>query len=269
MGTAVTESQKQVGRNEDEARAANEIVSVEGERSKILGHEALAVLCECGDRSCHAPLTMSVDDYEEIRSEPDHFAVLVGHELPDAERVVARRAEYLIVAKFGDAGRVAVAGDPRHHRTTCRIVVIDDIPEIRYLLKMLLAVEPSCIVVGEAGNGAEGIEVVDRTKPELVVLDLEMPTMDGWHALPHLRRVSPSTTIIVFSSTETDARIEKRLANLGADRIVRKGGDPSIIIEAIRDVATAGRDRQFHDEAPSGRQEDGGFPGAERRAELT
>lgn len=264
----MTESQKQIGRNEHEARAANEIVSVEGEQAKMLGHEALAVLCECGDRGCHLPLVMSVDDYEEIRSEPDHFAVLAGHEILDAERIIARRDEYLIVQKYGDAGKVATDGDPRHHLKTCRVVVIDDVPEIRYLLKMLLAVEPSCTIVGEAGNGAEGIEVVDRTKPELVVLDLEMPTMDGWHALPHLRRVSPSTHFIVFSSTETDARMEKRLTNLGADRMVRKGGDPSIIIEAIRDVALGGRDRTFAEDALDGRQDGSGFGGGERRANL-
>ncbi|MCW2955438.1 MAG: hypothetical protein JWO69_307, partial [Thermoleophilia bacterium] len=161
----MTESQKQVGQNEHEARAANEIVSVEGERDRVPGHGALAVLCECGDRECHLPLAMSVDDYEEIRSEPDYFAVLDGHEIPDAEHIVERRDDYLIVQKYGDAGRVATAGDPRNHLKTCRVVVIDDIPEIRYLLKMLLAVEPSCTVVGEASNGAEGIEVVDRTKP--------------------------------------------------------------------------------------------------------
>ncbi|MCW2949862.1 MAG: putative two-component system response regulator [Thermoleophilia bacterium] len=208
---------------------------------------------------------MSVDDYEEIRSEPDHFAVLVGHEILDAERVIAERESYLIVEKYGDAGRVATAGDPRNHLKTCRVVVIDDTPEIRYLLKMLLAIEPSCTVVGEAGNGAEGIDVVDQTKPELVVLDLEMPTMDGWHALPHLRRVSPTTHIIVFSSTETDARMEKRLRNLGADRIVKKGGDPNIIMDAIRDIALGGRDRTFDGGERAGRQADSRTDGPERR----
>jgi CheY-like chemotaxis protein len=265
----LSESQKQVGRNEDEARAANEIVSIKGEHARVLGHEALAVLCECGDRACHVPLTMSVDDYEEIRSEPDHFAVIDGHEILDAERVIARRDHYLIVQKYGDAGQVATDGDPRNHLKTCRIVIIDDTPEIRYLIKLLLAVEPSCTIVGEAENGAEGIEVVDRTKPELVVLDLEMPTMDGWHALPHLRRVSPSTHIIVFSSAEIDARRAKRLTNLGADRFVPKGGDPGVIISAIRDVSLAGRDRTFNDEALDGRQADSPFDGDERRIDPT
>lgn len=243
----MTERQKQVGRNENEARTANEVVSVTGEKARLQGHETLAVLCECGDSDCHEPVEMTVDEYEEIRSEPAHFAVLSGHEILDCERVLATHPGFLVVEKFGAAGEIAGASDPRHKLTTCRIVVVDDIPEIRYLLKMLLAIEPSCTVVGEAGNGAEAIEVVDALQPEVVVLDLEMPVMDGWHALPHLRRVSPTSNIIVFSSSEMDARLEKRLSNLGADRFVRKGGDPSIIMTAVREVALSGRDRQFPD----------------------
>lgn len=248
----MTERQKQVGRNENEARTANELVSVEGEQAHLAGHETLAVLCECGDETCHEPLTMNVDEYEAIRSEPAQFAVIAGHEIPDSESVVATHDHYLVVQKFGDAGTVANADDPRHKLKTCRVVVVDDIPEIRYLLKIVLAVEPTATVVGEASNGTEAIEVVESIQPEVVVLDLEMPVMDGWHALPHLRRVAPTTHIIVFSSTEIDARLEKRLTNLGADGFVRKGGDPSIIVGAIRDIALGGRDRRFADDQDVG-----------------
>lgn len=245
----MSERQKQVGRNENEARAANEVVSVEGEQSNLLGHDTLAVMCECGDRGCHEPIRMTVDEYEAIRDEPMQFAVVAGHEIPDCEKVMHTRDGYLIVEKFGDAGAIASASDPRLKLTTCRVVIVDDIPEIRFLLKMLLAVEPSCIVVGEARHGAEAIEVVDQTQPEVVILDLEMPVMDGWHALPHLRRLAPTTTIVVFSSTPMDARLEKRLMNLGADRVIPKGGDPSIIVDAVREIAQSGRDRQIADDA--------------------
>lgn len=244
----MSEREKQIGRTEDEARTANELVSVRGEHENLRGHEPLAVLCECGDRTCHGPVTMTVDEYEAIRAEPAHFAVLSGHEILDCERVLETHDHFLVVEKFGDAGRIAVAGDPRNSQTTCRVVVVDDIPEIRYLLKVLLAIEPSCTVVGEAGTGEEAIMVVTEQQPEVVVLDLEMPVMDGWHALPHLRRASPTSNIIVFSSTYIDGRLEKRLINLGADRFVRKGGDPTIIMNAIRDVALSGRDREFSDD---------------------
>jgi CheY-like chemotaxis protein len=261
----MTERQKQVGRNENEARAANEVVSVDGEQASIPGHGSLAVLCECGDTSCQMPLVMSVDEYEVVRSEPAHFAVLSGHEILDCERVVATHDGYLIVEKYGDAGDVASASDPRNHGTSCRVVIVDDVPEIRYLLKMLLAIEPSCTVVGEAGNGAEAIEAIDATQPEVVILDLEMPVMDGWHALPHIRRVSPSSHVIVFSSADVDARLEKRMSNLGASRFVRKGGDPSIIMDAIRDVALSGRDREFSDNDGGGRHHDEAADGPRTR----
>lgn len=155
---------------------------------------------------------------------------------------------YLIVEKFGDAGRIADEGDPRHHLKICRVVIADDLPEIRQLLKMLVATEPSCTIVGEARDGVEAIEVVEATQPEIVVLDLEMPTMDGWHALPQLRRVSPTSYLIVSSSTRIDARLEKRLTNLGADRFIPKGST-SLLMDAIRTIALGGRDRHFSDAA--------------------
>lgn len=243
----MTDSQKQIGHTENDARADNELVSVEGEIAKLVGGHALAVLCECGDATCHKPLVMSVDAYEHVRSHPSQFAVLPGHVMLSAENVVEDFGDYVIVEKYGDAGDVADAADPRNHLKTCRVVIVDDIPEIRYLLKMLLALEASCTVVGEASNGREALEVVQRTHPEVLVMDLEMPVMDGWHALPLVKRLSPTTHVIVFSSTAIDARLEKRLVNLGSDRIVKKGGDPTVLMQAIRDVALSGRDRSFAD----------------------
>lgn len=63
-----------------------------------------------------------------------------------------------------------------------------------------------------------------------------------------------------------DGRMLKRLTNLGADRLVRKGGDPSIVLEATHDVAGAGRNRTFAGDEPNGRCVDDEFDGAERRA---
>ena len=241
----MSERQKQVGRNENAARTSNEVVSVDGEQARLLGCDTLDVLCECGDSECHMPIKMTVDEYEHIRCHGAQFAVLPGHELLNCESVVETLDEYLIVEKYGDAAEVADAADPRFINTTCRVLIVDDMIEIRYLQKMMLALEPSCTVVGEASNGSEAVECADSLQPEIIVLDLEMPIMDGWHALPHLRRVSPTSHIIIFSATFLDARLEKRLKNLGADRFVRKGGDPAVLISAVRDVALSGRDRRF------------------------
>ncbi|MCW2927118.1 MAG: hypothetical protein JWM86_1086 [Thermoleophilia bacterium] len=241
----MSERQKQVGHVESDARAANEVISVDGEEANLAGSALLAVLCECGDAKCNEPLTMTVDEYEDIRAHPSHFAVLVGHEMLDCERISMAHEGYLVVEKFGDAGDVADASDPRFSLKPCRVVIVDDTPEIIYLLRIVLSMEPSCTVVGDAEDGAEALTVVERLQPEVIVLDLEMPVMDGWHALPLLRRMAPTSHIIVFSSAHLDARQHKRLVNLGSDRFIPKGGDPSVLASAIREVATSGRDRQF------------------------
>lgn len=246
----MTERQKQVGHVENDARAANEVVSVDGEEANLAGSARLAVLCECGDASCHDPLNMTVDEYETIRSHPKQFAVLVGHEIPDCEKITSAHEGYLVVEKFGDAGGVAGSEDPRNTLTPCRVVIVDDTPEIVYLLRIVLSMETSCTVVGDAENGALGIDLVAELQPEVIVLDLEMPVMSGWDALPELRRIAPTSHIIVFSSAPIDARLEKRLLNLGASRFLPKGGDPSVLSAAIREVATSGRDREFSDNAP-------------------
>jgi CheY-like chemotaxis protein len=241
----MTREQEEIGRIENEARFSNETVSVAGEDAHLIGKDALAILCECGDRSCHEPLVMNVDEYEQIRSQPAQFAVIAGHELPIAERVVVRHEHYLIVEKYGAAGMVADAADPRNHLKTCRVVVVDEVPEVRQLLTLLIAAEPSCMLVGEASDAEEAVELVMRTQPEIVVMDLGPDTMEGWQTLYYLCRSSPTTHVIVYSSAAIDVTLEKRLVNIGADRIVRKTGDPGAIMHALRDVALSGRDRSF------------------------
>jgi hypothetical protein len=71
-------------------------------------------LCECGDAECTQPMLLSLREYEELRAEPDRFAVLPGHEELDVEEVVERREGYLVVRKFsGGPAELAAARDPR------------------------------------------------------------------------------------------------------------------------------------------------------------
>jgi hypothetical protein len=71
-------------------------------------------LCECGDDDCTAPVSMTIAEYEEVRSEPIHFAIANGHEVVDVERVVEKNDRFSVVEKFaGEAGRIAVETDPR------------------------------------------------------------------------------------------------------------------------------------------------------------
>ncbi|MDQ4029375.1 MAG: response regulator, partial [Actinomycetota bacterium] len=78
-------------------------------------------------------------------------------------------------------------------RTT--VVVCDDAREARVLLRSLLRYDPSIEIVGEASDGIEAIEAVGHHRPNVVLLDLAMPVMDGLEALPEIGRVSPDSKV--------------------------------------------------------------------------
>ena len=92
-------------------------VNLEVERvSEELGggpNDRLEILCECGDDGCNTTLDVSRAEYDEAHQQPDRFMVAPGHEDEQIEHVVKRTPEYLIVAKFGEAERVAEAEERR------------------------------------------------------------------------------------------------------------------------------------------------------------
>jgi DNA-binding NarL/FixJ family response regulator len=101
-----------------------------------------------------------------------------------------------------------------------RVVVVDDSVDVRALVSFGL----SCAgmdVVGEAGDGCEGVEVVREERPDVVLLDLAMPIMDGVEALPLIRDLVPDAQIIVFSAF--DISLTDRVLHSGADGHVVKG----------------------------------------------
>ena len=114
-----------------------------------------------------------------------------------------------------------------------RVVIVDDQADIRLLLATRLGLEPDISVVGEASNGAEAIQRARETAPDAIVLDLQMPVMDGFMAVPILRTINPATRILLFSGVEepSDERLE---GPAKPDAFVRKGGDLRIFMEALR-----------------------------------
>jgi len=101
-----------------------------------------------------------------------------------------------------------------------RVVVIDDSVDLRALLSFALS-RAGMNVVGEAGDGSAGIEVVREERPDLVLLDLSMPVMDGVEALPLIRELVPDGQIIVFSGF--DEALTQQVLDSGADGHVVKG----------------------------------------------
>jgi two-component system, chemotaxis family, chemotaxis protein CheY len=101
-----------------------------------------------------------------------------------------------------------------------RVVVIDDSVDLRGLLRFALS-RAGMNIVGEAGDGSEGIEVVREERPDLVLLDLSMPVMDGVEALPQIRELVPDARIIVFSGF--DVALTQQVLDSGADGHLVKG----------------------------------------------
>jgi DNA-binding NarL/FixJ family response regulator len=121
-----------------------------------------------------------------------------------------------------------------------RVVVADDADGIRELVCVLLDTEPDFTVVGRACDGAQAVDVVAETDPDLVLLDVAMPVLDGLGALPRLRRIVPDACVVVFTGfTEPSVR-EEALA-LGADALVEKGVATGPLVEALRDACRARR----------------------------
>jgi len=104
--------EERVARNETLFREVNE--RIKQVNVGLATVEATDFLCECGDEGCTAPISLTMAEYEAVRAEPTHFAVVPGHVLPDIEQVVAGNNRYSVVAKTDpDAVKVAVAEDPR------------------------------------------------------------------------------------------------------------------------------------------------------------
>ncbi len=102
---------ERLARNEALFREVNERLEELGRRTGT-ADGGLDFVCECADGSCTERIHLSLPEYEEVRSDPTHFAVLPGHEVC-AEHVVADRGRYRIVAKDGTAGTLAEDTDPR------------------------------------------------------------------------------------------------------------------------------------------------------------
>jgi hypothetical protein len=104
--------EERVARNESLFREVNERIKQVNE--EIDARAESDFLCECGDADCTEPVSLTLVEYEEVRSDPTHFAILPGHSDPSVERVLARNDRFAVVRKTEpEAARVAVREDPR------------------------------------------------------------------------------------------------------------------------------------------------------------
>jgi DNA-binding NarL/FixJ family response regulator len=120
-----------------------------------------------------------------------------------------------------------------------RILLADDHPVVRDGLAAMLGTQPDFQVVGEAGNGAEAVAEAARLRPDVVLMDLEMPSLDGIEAIRRLRAADPAVQVVVLTAFDTDERILGAL-QAGAQGYLLKGAPRAEIFAAIRAVSAGG-----------------------------
>jgi len=126
---------------------------------------------------------------------------------------------------------------------TIRILVVDDIPETRENLKKLLYFEEDIQVVGSASSGEEGIELVQELRPDVVLMDINMPGMDGITAGERITEVSPGTQVIMMS-VQGEADYLRRSMLAGAREFLIKPFTAGELVTSIRRVYELGQRRR-------------------------
>jgi DNA-binding NarL/FixJ family response regulator len=117
-----------------------------------------------------------------------------------------------------------------------RVALVDDDPLVRSALGLMLGGQPDLEVVGEAGDGREGLTMIERLRPDVVLMDIRMPRVDGLAATRALHARSDPPRVIVLTTFDADDHVVEALA-AGADGFLLKDTPPPQIISAIRAVA--------------------------------
>src|ERR1700728_1758154 len=116
-----------------------------------------------------------------------------------------------------------------------RLLIADDHPIVRDGLKKLLLLEDDFEIVGEAGDGREVLEKVQALDPDVLLLDLRMPNLDGLSALQALQQTNKRTRVIVLTASEDKNEFVQAM-KLGCSGIVLKQTAPDLIVKSIRKV---------------------------------
>lgn len=131
----------------------------------------------------------------------------------------------VVVSEPGPAG-----ADP------IRVLVVDDDPLVRSALGLMLGGQSGVAVVGEAGDGVHGVELATSLEPDVVLMDIRMPGMDGLEATAAIHARPDPPRVIVLTTFDADDYVVGALG-VGADGFLLKDTPPAEIVEAIRKVA--------------------------------
>ena len=122
-----------------------------------------------------------------------------------------------------------------------RLLLVDDQAVVRHGLRVLFHLEPDLEVVGEASTGTEALVLAQTLTPDVVLMDIQMPDMDGIQATAAMLRAAPKTRVVILSILD-DAQTRGRAQAAGAVAFVEKRGATGMLLSAIRQAdGQAGR----------------------------
>ena len=114
-----------------------------------------------------------------------------------------------------------------------RVLIVDDMPQVRQDLRVLLQLSNEVEVIGEAANGQEAIRQAGLLNPDVVIMDLEMPILDGLRATTQIVKMKLTTRIVILSVHSEPEDIQRAM-QAGADAFIQKGTPYSTLMEAIQ-----------------------------------
>jgi DNA-binding NarL/FixJ family response regulator len=113
-----------------------------------------------------------------------------------------------------------------------RILIVDDVPQVREDLRTVLTLACAAEIVGEAANGLEAIRQVDSLLPEIVLMDLEMPHLDGYQATQHIKADHPACRVVALT-VHGYPEARQRAEQAGVDAFIVKGEPVENLVRAI------------------------------------
>ena len=122
--------------------------------------------------------------------------------------------------------------DPIFSPPLRRVLIVDDMPQVRQELGLFLQVTGELEVVGEAANGLEAIQKAEILHPDVVLMDLEMPIMDGYEATRIIKERHLAEKVIILTIHASD-EITRRARQSGADEYIQKGASVETLMNAI------------------------------------
>ena len=121
-------------------------------------------------------------------------------------------------------------------KQSIKVLIADDHPLMRQGLATLLDAAPGLQIVGDAKNGADAVEKANELKPDVIVMDLSMPVMDGVEATRHIREANPGTKVLILTTYGTSADIAHAI-DAGASGALVKDAEYDRLVSAIRTIA--------------------------------